>query len=130
MIANSSAYMEVLFEAIKSFAKSPGIVSQASLSPPLVSPRLPSHPPELCLAARQAWGLLMRVPTNVQRLAALNRPELVDWRGELSKLETEPMRVLYVMQARLRSRRIILSTQTTLTHVSNHTAHLITRTIK
>ena len=65
--------METLFEVIQAFGRCPSVVEQA-------------------------WELLMRVPTYAQRLSALNRPDLFDWRAELSLREHEPMRVLYMMQ--------------------------------
>ena len=78
MIATSSNYMEILFELLKAFGRTPSIVVQT-------------------------WELLMRVPTYAQRQSALNRPDLVSWTAELSNREHEPMRVLYMMQARVSS---------------------------
>ena len=43
-------------------------------------------------------GALLRVPTHVGWLQALQRPEAVDWRAEVDVLERQPMRALYTMQ--------------------------------
>ena len=74
LISHSNHYTGVLFEVLRAFARSAGVVEQA-------------------------WAVLMRVPSWSLRLASLQRPEAVQWRREMSLLDRQPMRVLYTMQA-------------------------------
>ena len=74
LISNSNHYTGVLFEVLRAFARSAGVVEQA-------------------------WAVLMRVPSWSLRLVSLQRPEAVQWRKEMSLLDRQPMRVLYTMQA-------------------------------
>ena len=73
MIAQSSAYISTLFDMLRNFSRCPKIVAHA-------------------------WDVLMRVPTNAQRLAALARPDLVRWDSEMALASTQPMRLLYSLQ--------------------------------
>ena len=73
LIAASNFYTDVLFAVLRAFARCKEVVAPA-------------------------WALLLRVPTHVGRLQALQRPEAVDWRAEVDVLERQPMRALYTMQ--------------------------------